>query len=121
MKLNKRDSDCGNSACCDHGRGDDEREEDTESEMDISENLVQDEQGNWHIAVTETQEDFTIHQLERMYHMQLKMLESSVKNAQDELDGLSGANAQNQVVQDGATASVAETKKQTGEKIPSFN
>ena len=58
MKLNKRDSDCGNSACCDHGRGNGEKEEDSESEMDIGENLVQDEQGDWHVAVTETQEDY---------------------------------------------------------------
>ena len=55
---NKRDSDCGNSACCDHGRGNGEKEEDSESEMDIGENLVQDEQGDWHVAVTETQEDY---------------------------------------------------------------
>ena len=42
---NKPGSERDNSACCEHGRGDDESGEETESEMDISENLVQDSQG----------------------------------------------------------------------------
>ena len=37
---NKPGSECDNSVCCEHNRGDDESGEETESEMDISENLV---------------------------------------------------------------------------------
>jgi hypothetical protein len=70
---------CPNPACTEHGRGDDESEtESTESELDLRDNMVQDASGNWHIAVTETQEESTISKLERMYHMKLKLFQSSV-------------------------------------------
>ena len=70
----KPGSDCDN---CEHGRGNDDTSgEETESEMDIEKNLVQDNQGKWHICVTQSAEDATIHKLERMYHLQLRMLET---------------------------------------------
>ena len=85
---NKSDtSDCSNSACIQHGRGDDSVDESTDSEMDIKDNLVQDAQGGWHIAVTETHEQATINKLERMYHLKLKLFQTSVKAAMAEIEG----------------------------------
>ena len=76
-----------NSACCEHGRGDDSSDESTDSEMDLKDNLVQDAQGGWHIAVTETHEEATISKLERAYHLKLKMLQMSVMADMAEIEG----------------------------------
>ena len=75
---NKTDTDCDN-----HGNGDDSVDEETNSDsMDIGDILVQDNKGDWHIVVTESAEQATIHKLERMSNLQLKMLETSVRQAQ---------------------------------------
>ena len=112
----KPGSNCDNSACCEHGRGNDDTSgEETESEMDIEKNLVQDNQGKWHICVTESAEDATIHKLERMYHFQLRMLETSVKQAQADVDSLIKTVNQDE---QGATARVGETQSKQGTKYP---
>ena len=109
----KPGSDCDN---CEHGRGNDDTSgEETESEMDIEKNLVQDNQGKWHICVTQSAEDATIHKLERMYHLQLRMLETSVKQAQADVDSLIKTVNQDE---QGATARVGETQSKQGKKYP---
>ena len=111
----KPGSDCDNSACCEHGRGDDTSGEETDSEMDIEKNLVQDDQGKWHICVTESAEDDTIHKLECMYHLQLRMLETSVKQAQADVDSLVKSD---NLDKQGATTRVGETQSKQGTKYP---
>ena len=95
---------CSNPACTEHGRGDDESEtESIESDLDLKDNLVQDAEGKWHIAVTETYEESTISKLERMYHMKLKMLQSSVYAALAKIETDESTNER-------TTESVAEGK-----------
>ena len=66
-------------------------------------------------CITESAEDATIHKLEGMYHLQLKMLESSVKHAQADVNNL--VKPVNQDEQ-GATARVGETQNKQGKKYP---
>ena len=65
--------------------------------------------------MTESAEDDTIHKLECMYHLQLRMLETSVKQAQADVDSLVKSD---NLDKQGATARVGETQSKQGTKYP---
>ena len=106
-------NDCQNPACTEHGKGDDESES-SESDLDLEDNIVQDASGNWCIAVTETHEEETINKLERLYHMKLKLFQSSVYAALTEMADEGANEGANEGTNEAADGTEAEANEPDG-------